>query len=381
MLEQNITEGKREQGNQAISDNELDAIRRCEPQAQNHAPYDIARYERLNHRLADELSQNNNTLQKIANITKPKDFNDRGYINLWYDRLVEWSKSSENMRLPSRYTGEPSLAEQIETALEKLFIDLDAERALRKNNPGFVETSVFRSIVAGFQMSRELCRIVEISTPPGSGKTTAAKHYLSQCQKAEGFDCPVWMITLSECNISNRLITWEIIKAIEGDSGMFENGNPDRASEYGMNERIAQLCSSKLHGLLIIDEAQHIGQFHGNVRPHGLNIINSLRNFCDRGLFGIALLSNGEVYDRTKKSRNSIQLSSRILPIKAKKPTENDIDLIMSTWGVSGKSEREISLKLGTGDGGLRTLTDAYRLALHKYDEITYTSISMALKG
>lgn len=381
MLEQNIMDGKQGNGSHAISDEELDAIRRCEPQAQNQTPYDMARYKRINQRLADELTRDNNSFLKIANITRPKDFNDKGYGNLWYDRLVEWSKSSENMRIPSRFTGELSVAEQIEMALEKLFHDLDAERALRKSNPGFVETSVFRSIIDGFQMSRELCRMVEISTPPGSGKTTAAKHYLAQCQKMEGFDCPVWLITLSECNISTRLITWEIVKVITGDSSMFENGNPDRTSEYGMTERIAQLCSSKLPGLLIIDEAQHIGQFHGNVRPHGLNIINSLRSFCDRGLFGIALLSNGEVYDRTKKSRNSIQLSSRILPVKAKKPTENDIDLIMSTWGVSGKSEREISLKLGTGDGGLRTLTDAYRLALHKYGEITYASISMTVKG
>jgi hypothetical protein len=381
MLEQNITDGKQGNSNHAISDEELDAMRRYEPQAQNQASYDIGRYKNLTQRLADESTRDNNSLLKIANITRPKDFNDRGYGNLWYDRLIEWSKSSENLRLPSRFTGEPSITEQIEAALEQLFADLDAERALRKSNPGFVETSVIRSIVDGFQMSRELCRMAEISTPPGSGKTTAAKHYLSQCQKAEGFECPVWMITLSECNISNRLITWEIIKAITRESGLFDGGNPDRASEYGMNERIAQLCSNKLHGLLIIDEAQHIGQFHGNVRPHGLNIINSLRNFCDRGLFGIALLSNGEVYDRTKRSRNSIQLSSRILPVKVKKPTENDIDLIMSAWSVSGKLEREISLGLGTGDGGLRTLTDAYRLALHKYGEITYTSISMALKG
>lgn len=379
MLEQNIKDGKQGNSNHTISDEELDAIRRHEPQAQNQAPYDMVRYKRINHRLADELTRS--SLLKIANMTRPKDFNERGYGNLWYDCLVRWSKSSENMRLPSRYTGELTLAEQIETALENFFIDLDAERALRKSNPEFVETSVFRNIVEGFQMSRELCKMAEISTPPGSGKTTAAKHYLSQCQKAEGFDCPVWMITLSECNISNRLITWEIIKAIEGNGSMFENGTPDRASEYMMNERIAQLCSNKSRGLLIIDEAQHIGQFHGNVRPHGLNIINSLRNFCDRGLFGIALLSNGEVYDRTKKSRNSIQLSSRILLVKVKSPTENDIDLIMSTWGVSGKLERAISLKLGTGDGGFRTLTDAYRLALHKYDEITYTTITGALRG
>ncbi len=171
---------------------------------------------------------------------RPKDFNDR-HGHLWYDRLVEWTKSSENMRLPSRFTGEQPVAEQIEVALEKLFAELDAERALRKNNPGFVETSVFRSTVDGFQMSRGLCRMVEISTPPGSGKTTAAKYYLLQCQKAEGFDCPVWMITLSECNISTRLIIWEIIKAITGESSLFDSGNPDRASEYGMNERIAQL--------------------------------------------------------------------------------------------------------------------------------------------
>lgn len=382
MLEQNIMNGKQEPGNQTIPDAELDAIRKCEQQTQNQTPYDIARYEKLNHRLADELARDKNTLLKIANITKPKSFRESGYTqNLWYDRLTEWIKSSENLRQPSRYFGEPSVAEQIETALEQYFKDLDAERAQNKNNPGFVETSVFRNIVQGFQMSRELCRMVEISTPPGSGKTTAAKHYLAKCQKAESFDCPVWMITLSECNISTRLILWEILKAITGDSNMFGYGSPERKTEYEMIERIAQLCSDKQRGLLITDEAQHIGQFHGNMRPHGMNIINALRSLCDRGLFGIAMLSNGEVYDRTKKSRNSIQLSSRILRVEVRRPTENDIDLIMAAWGVSGKLERELSIKLGTGDGGLRTLTDAYRLALHKYDEITYTTITGALRG
>lgn len=53
----------------------------------------------------------------------------------------------------------------------------------------------------------------------------------------------------------------------------------------------------------------------------------------------------------------------------------------MAAWEVSGKLERELSIKLGTGDGGLRTLTDAYRLALHKYEEITYTAITLAMRG
>lgn len=119
MLEQNIMNGKQEPGNQTIPDAELDAIRKRESQAQNQTPYDMARYERLNHRLADELARDNNTLLKITNITKPKSFRESGYAkNLWHDRLAEWAKSSENLRQPSRYFGELSVAEQIETALE-----------------------------------------------------------------------------------------------------------------------------------------------------------------------------------------------------------------------------------------------------------------------
>jgi hypothetical protein len=276
------------------------------------------------------------------------------------------------------------LAEAIENALEKYFQELDESRLEKPQYGEFVETSVFRKITQGFLMAREECRIVEISTLPGSGKTTAAKHFIAQCQKAEGFTCPIWMITLTECNITNRLITWEIYKTIAGDNNpMSDIGSPERNSEYEMNERITELCSNYPGGLLIIDEAQHIGQFHGNVRPNSLNIINALRYYCDRGLFGIALLSNGEVYDRAKKTKNSTQLSSRIWRVKVNKPNENDIDLIMSSWGVAGKRERDKSIELGTGDGCLRTLTDAYRQSRYKYPEsaISYDTITAALRG
>ena len=87
MLEQNITDGKQGNSNHAISDEELDAMRRYEPQAQNQASYDIGRYKNLTQLLADELTRDNNSLLIIANITRPKDFNDRGYGNLWYDRF------------------------------------------------------------------------------------------------------------------------------------------------------------------------------------------------------------------------------------------------------------------------------------------------------
>lgn len=385
MLNQEISDCKREKNNSVISDEELDNLRKIEPQIETEKPYDMARYERLRRRLAEELTRDNNTLLKIANITKPEDFSDsRCSNNLWLDRIVEWMKGSEKLRQPGRYFNQKSIAEIIEDALEKYFQELDESRANNKLYGEFVETSVFWRIAQGFVMARELCRMVEISAFPGSGKTTAAKHFLSRIQKSEGFTCPIWMITLTECNITNRLITWEIYKAISDNSSLMHDiGGPERISEYEINEKIAEYCVNNPGGLLIIDEAQHIGQFHGNVRPNSLNIINALRYYCDRGLFGIALLSNGEVYDRAKKTKNSTQLSSRILRVKANKLNENDIDLIMSSWGVSGKREREKSIELGTGDGCLRTLTDAYRLARYKYPDspISYDTITAALRG
>lgn len=151
--------------------------------------------------------------------------------NLWYDWLVEWSKGNENLRQPSRYFNQSSAAEMIEDALEKYFHELDEIRDEKHLYGEFVETSVFLAIASGFLMAREECRMVEISTMPGSGKTTAAKHFIAQCQKTEGFVCPVWMITLSECNITNRIITWEIYKAIAGNNNsMSDMGSPERNS-------------------------------------------------------------------------------------------------------------------------------------------------------
>lgn len=385
MLNQDAIDSKTKAKMNSISDEALDNLRKIEPQVCNEKPYDVVRYEKIRQRVIDEIAINDNALLKIANITKPEDFKESKYTNnLWYERISEWIRSSENMRQPGRYFNQVSLAEVIENALEKYFLEQDEIRAEKQSYGEFVETSISKKITQGFLMAQEECRMVEISTLPGSGKTTAAKYYLAHYRKKDGFDCPVWMITLSECNITTKLIIWEIYKAIVvNNKPYFDLANPDKKSEYEMIEEIGVVCGNKPYGLLIIDEAQLIGLFHGLVRVGGLNILNALRYFCDRGWFGIALLSNGEVYDRTKKTKNSTQLSSRIWRVRVNKPTENDIDLIMSAWGVSGKLERELSIQLGTGEGCLRTLTDAYRMARYKYpgEDLTHMIIKAALRG
>lgn len=380
MLEQTTLESKEGLDFTAITDEALDAIRR-QSKARESAPYDHARYESLRNRLADEMARGF-SLMAIANITRSNDY--RGPSAAWLDTLNEWAKSSAKLRQPGRWSEEPTLAEKVETALEKWFNELDTERANKPPEPGFVETSIFKNILGGFNMAEEEIEVVEIACPPGSGKTTNAAHCLAQRRKAEGFNCPVWMITLSESNISQKLITLDIIKAMKGNTiAALDSSGYEGKSQYVLDGIIEEMCQNVRGGLLIVDEAQHIGDFNGNARMNSLNIINALRVFCDRGLFGIALLSNGEVYQRAAKGKNSTQLSSRMehWRVDAGKPTENDVDLIMAAWGVSGKLEREKSITLGTGKGGLRTLTNLYRRARCKYGEITYASMTGAAKG
>lgn len=377
MLEQITLESKAGPDISAINDETLDALRRRKSYREE-APYDFERYEALKNRLADEMARGF-SLVAIGNITRPPDY--RGPAAAWMDTLNVWTKGSEKLRQLGRWSEEPTLAEKVETALEKWFNELDAERATKPPEPGFVETSVFINMFGGFKMAEEEIEVVEISCPPGSGKTTNATHYLAQRRKGEGFKCPVWMITLSESNISQKLISLEILSAMHG-AGMAAQ-DCEGKNQYAIDRAIEETCQNVRGGLLIIDEAQHIGNFMGNVKMNSLNIINALRVFCDRGLFGIALLSNGEVYERTIKSKNSTQLSSRMESwrVDAGKPSENDVDLIMAAWGVSGRQERDLSVTIGTGQGGLRALTNLYRRARRIFGEITYASMSGALRA
>lgn len=335
-------------------------------------PEQIARWEALRNRLADELARGF-TLRRIAIDTR-----------LEPAQIEEWAKASTAFRKPSRWCGEPPFAEQIESKVESWFTELDAERNQPgMDKPSFVETGTARDIIAGFQRARALRELVEISAPPGSGKTWAMDHYVARCRKAEGFDCPVWTITLGENKISLKVILGEIITCMEGEKSRYGGSyvTDPRETEYQLQHRINERAQGIRQGLVIIDEAQHLGLFNGIVRGNALNIVNGLRELCgDKGVFGIGLLSNGEVYLQAKKAR-SVQLSSRIEAwrIEAQRPDADDVEAIIAAWGVSGKSERAYCVKVGTGEGGLRSLTSVFRAARHEYGEISYRTM-MAIR-
>ena len=319
------------------------------------------RWEQLTARLADELARGY-SLNRIAIESGLNAERGHTFVKLAPDRIKAWTLNPEAMR-ETRYIDQLSPADEIEQKLSAWFAALDAERAESKTAADtFIETAVSRKIWDGFEQARELGELVEIAAPPGTGKTCAAEQYLAQCRKLECFACPVWRITLSEFSLSLKSVLNLIGAELDAGAG-------------GVSIAEIEAKTEGRGGLLIVDEAQHIGDGH---LMNGLNILNGLRYFTDKKLFGIAFLSNGEIYRRVKGAKYA-QLSSRMEAwrVEVRAVPDEDVDLIMTAWGISGKPAREWCINKAKGAGGLRALTSAFKLAARKFGAINHQTLTL----
>lgn len=338
--------------------------------AERYAAYQAGKvvWKQLTDRLADEIARGYTLGRIITEAELNRIGNGRDHI-LSIGRLRVWSESPNALHGENRYVGEPSVKEALEAKLSAWFELLDTERATnQKITPPLVKTAVSEKVWGGFEQARELCEMVEIDAPPGTGKTCATEQYLAQCRKLEGFTCPVWRITLSEFSVSLKSVLQLVAQAIDPDYA------DTRASDSDTVRWIEQQTEGR-GGLLIVDEAQHIGD---NNKLHGMNILNGLRHFVDRKLFGIAFLSNGEVYRRVAGGKHK-QLSSRMEAwrVTIKGVPDEDVDAIMAAYNISGKLARAWCVKKASGAGGLRALVNSFRHAQRKFGEVNYESLSM----
>lgn len=342
-------------------------------QTERYAAYQAGkvRWKQLTDRLADEIARGYSLSRIVTEAELNSIGGGRDHV-LSVDRLRAWSERYGAMRGEGRYVGELILAESIEAKLEAWFELLDTERATSKSIvPQLVKTSVSEKVWSGFLDARELCEVVEIDAPPGAGKTCATDQYLAQCRKLEGFTCPVWRITLSEFSVSLKSVLQLIAHEIDADFA-----DSRHASDKDLKDWIEMQTKGR-GGLLIVDEAQHIGDTN---KLHGLTVINGLRHLVDRKLFGVALLSNGEVYRRVRGGKHT-QLSSRMedFRVAIKGVTEEDIEVIMAAYGVSGKAARTWCIEKAktNGVGSLRTLVNAFRKTHRKFGEVNYQTLTM----
>ncbi|VVE65413.1 hypothetical protein PAN31117_01867 [Pandoraea anapnoica] len=305
----------------------------------------LERWSSIQNRLVDELSRGI-TMERIATET-----------GLMVRQIEVWAGDASAFR-EIRRPGEASLAERIESQLEIRFAELDAERnAQDKQRPARIETSVTQQAFDAFNMARTTPSIVDLTAPPGVGKSAAVEAYLASCRKAEGFSCPVWVVELSEFTLSAKCVLSLFLEQIK------------RASQFGSEHELARQIEDSTAGkggLLIVEEAQHLADtMNAN---NGLRIINGLRRFVDKGLFGIVFVNNGEIYRRLQNGKHA-QLFSRMEAwrVKIDGVTDDDVDKIMLSWGVSGKAAREYCLKIAGGRGALRSLVSLFQRTYQEF--------------
>lgn len=324
---------------------------------------DLVRWETLKNRLADETGRGI-TLTRIGN-----------EIGASEEELQSWLEQAK-WCWTMRRIGEPSRAERIERGLAAHFDELDQQRAdARRRDPGFTDTSVMLTLREAFETARTMTVMADIAVPPGAGKTRSMHAYLARCRKEEGFDCPVWHISLNEWGLTPRSILCQIAESVKHRRDHLPGND-----EYTLSRWIAEKTEGR-RGLLIIDEAQHLADAK---LDHGVRTLNGLRSFVDRGLFGIALLNNGEIYRRLSGSKQAYaQLLSRMSNwrVESAGVTEHDIDLIMAAWGVSGRAERAWCIKAGLGPGQMRAVIEAFRRSSDKYGVIDITTLTAGRGG
>ena len=347
--------------------------------------FDITRWEALKNHALDRMALRGISLLQLAIETMPQDDGVRRNTNTvetWTASIEGWMKDGHKFREPGRYFNQQPLAEKIEAQIEEWLDTQDNEQNKKFSEPCFVATSVATNIIEKIHKARVMQELIEIPAPTGHGKSSAGVQYQLQCRKSEGFDAPVWIITLRETNLTLKILLLEMARAMYASGKSSEHViEPDERMEVDMLEKsIERMAIYNPGGVFIFDEANHLGRFIGITRSSGGTIANTLRTFIDRKLFGIALLSNGEIIQRARELK-SIQITSRITCEKPIKLTENDILLIMQSWGVSGKKELDWCLKMGMGEGGLRTLVKAFRNSLYDFGKINHDSLMFYKKA
>ncbi|MBK6744533.1 MAG: AAA family ATPase [Hydrogenophilales bacterium] len=260
--------------------------------------------------------------------------------------------------------------------MEKRLEQLD-QVAAQWREPDRVETSVTRAIMEGIATFRDMCRMGLIEAASGLGKSAAIREYIARAMKAEGYDCPVWFVTLGETKLTVKALLLEMAEQCGAT-----NYQPN--NENSMKRAILDATRDR-GGIFIFDEGQQLGEAKF---MNGINLLNLLREFPDDGYFGVALLDNGEVYRRLSAGKHT-QIRRRVEtwrveiaePGRGRKGQpalcQDDVFLIMAAWGVHGEKEVKYCLKAAALPGALGTLTDIFRAALRRFGSIDAATMNI----
>lgn len=206
--------------------------------------------------------------------------------------------------------------------------------------PSYVDTPTAARVVAALGYAQIAGDITVAYGAAGLGKTTACRRY--QASRPN-----VWVATMDPACTGVVTCLQEICDAL---------GLPSAGGARAMSRAITKRVDGT-HGLLVIDEAQHLS----------VSALDQVRSIHDATGIGIALVGNEGVYARMAGGRNAQALDrlfSRIgKRLALRKSSDADIKALVKAWGIEDAKCLPTLLAIAHGPGALRTLTKTLRLA------------------
>ncbi|WP_231362504.1 AAA family ATPase [Escherichia coli] len=207
--------------------------------------------------------------------------------------------------------------------------------------PRFVETQTVKQIWTSMRFASLTESIAVVCGNPGVGKTEAAREYRRTNNN-------VWMITITPSCASVLECLTELA---------FELGMNDAPRRKGPLSRALRRRLEGTQGLVIIDEADHLGA----------EVLEELRLLQESTRIGLVLMGNHRVYSNMTGGNRTVEfarLFSRIAKRTAINKTKKaDVKAIADAWQISGENELELLQQIAQKPGALRILNHSLRLA------------------
>lgn len=206
--------------------------------------------------------------------------------------------------------------------------------------PAYVDTPTAARVISALSYAQVAGDIAVSYGAAGLGKTSA-------CQQYQRSRPNVWIATMDPACAGVVTCLQEICDAL----GMTDTGGA-RVMSRAVAKRVRDT-----HGLLVIDEAQHLS----------VAALDQVRAIHDATGIGIALVGNEGVWARMAGGRNSAQLDrlfSRVgKRLALRKSSDADIRALVKAWGISDAKCMPVLIEIARRPGALRGLTKTLRLA------------------
>ncbi len=206
----------------------------------------------------------------------------------------------------------------------------------------FFEGPSAMKIMAALEYAQQAGDMASVIAIPGVGKTETAREYAKQNPNC-------WLATSTPSSSNVAMMLTEICEVI--------GVHPENFRGARSMAQIIRMRIRGTHGLLIVDEAQHLT----------LPAIEEIRSIHDATGIGVAMLGSFAFHARVSHERlqaRTAQIMSRLgMRVSIARLFDEDVEMMLDAWKITGARERTFLKKVAAGPGALRVVYKTIKLA------------------